>query len=99
MALTKARLLVAMNRKVLISKNEAYEAVETLLEIIKRTLESGEDVMISGFGKFSVREKRPRNGRNPVTGNPMVLRSRKVVTFRCSKKLAEKLNSRGGSPP
>ncbi len=94
MALTKARLVVSMSQKVLISKSETFNAVETLLSIIKKTLESGEDVMISGFGKFSVREKGPRTGRNPVTGKPMVLQARKVVTFKCSKKLAEKLNAR-----
>jgi integration host factor subunit alpha len=93
MALTKAKLINSMNQKVLLSKNDTSETVEILLDIVKKTLESGEEIMISGFGKFSVREKKPRNGRNPVTGEPMVLRARKVVTFKCSKKLVEKLNA------
>ena len=92
MTLTKARLIDYMQNKVLLSKDETSEAVESLLEIMKRTLESGDKVMISRFGKFSVREKIPRNGRNPATGDPMVLRTRKVVTFKSSRKLVKKLN-------
>jgi integration host factor subunit alpha len=64
------------------------------LEIIKRTLESGEDVMISGFGKFCVKEKKQRKGRNPATGKDMMLEPRKVVTFRCSRQLRYKINGR-----
>jgi hypothetical protein len=56
-----------------------------LIELIKATLESGEDVLVSGFGKFSVQEKGQRKGRNPATGQTMMLRPRKVVTFRYSK--------------
>ncbi len=68
------------------------EAVESILSIIKDTLESGEDVLISGFGKFCVKEKSARKGRNPATGDKMLLRPRKVVTFRCSGKLRDKIN-------
>jgi integration host factor subunit alpha len=67
--------------------------IETLLEIIKRTLESGEDVLVSGFGKFCVKEKRERKGRNPATGEDMMLEPRRVVTFRCSRQLRDKVNS------
>ena len=74
------------------TKNKSVEIVETLLEIIKRTLESGEDVLISGFGKFSVKEKRERKGRNPATGKAMILDKRRVVVFRCSGKLRDRVN-------
>jgi integration host factor subunit alpha len=73
-------------------KNESIEAVESLLEIIKSTLESGEDVLISGFGKFCVKDKNERKGRNPATGETAILPARRVVTFKCSGKLREKIN-------
>ena len=66
--------------------------IETLLEIIKSTLESGEDVLISRFGKFCVKEKRERRGRNPATGKDMMLEPRRVVTFRCSRQLRDMIN-------
>jgi integration host factor subunit alpha len=67
--------------------------IETLLEIIKRSLESGEDVLVSGFGKFCVRGKHERRGRNPATVEEMMLAPRRVVTFKCSGKLRDKINS------
>jgi len=67
--------------------------LETLLELIKSNLEKGEDVLISGFGKFCVKEKNERRGRNPATGNDMLLDSRRVVTFRCSHLLRDKINA------
>jgi integration host factor subunit alpha len=66
--------------------------VETLLEIIKSTLESGEDVLISKFGKFCVKQKDERKGRNPATGHDIMLAPRKVLTFKCSGKLRDKIN-------
>jgi len=66
--------------------------VESLIEIIKKTLESGEDVLISGFGKFCVKGKRERRGRNPQTGNDLMLGERRVVTFKCSGRLKNKIN-------
>ena len=72
----------------------AVETVETLLELIKSELESGDDVMISGFGKFCVKNKKKRKGRNPATGKDMVLAPRKVVTLKWSEKLKEKLNTK-----
>jgi len=57
-------------------------------------MQSGEDVLISGFGKFSVRERKERKGRNPLTGKPLVLPAKKVVTFKCSGKLREKINGK-----
>jgi integration host factor subunit alpha len=68
------------------------KSIETVLELIKRSLESGEDVLISGFGKFCVKEKAERRGRNPATGKDLILSPRKVVTFIWSGKLKEKLN-------
>ena len=66
--------------------------IETLLELIKFTLASGEDVLISGFGKFCLNEKRQRRGRNPATGEDMILAARRVVTFKCSGQLRDKIN-------
>jgi integration host factor subunit alpha len=93
MTLTKAQIIDSIQNQTGFPKNKSSEIVETLLEIIKNVLASGEDVLISSFGKFCVREKRERKGRNPATGNAMMLRSRKVVTFNCSGKLRNKINT------
>jgi integration host factor subunit alpha len=66
--------------------------VEINPQIIKSRLSSGEDVLISGFGKFCVKEKRERRGRNPVTGEDMMLAPRRVVTFKCSRQLRDEIN-------
>ena len=92
MTLTKANIVETICIKNGFSKKQSVETVETLLEIIKRTLESGEDVLISGFGKFCVKHKNERRGRNPATGEDMMLAPRRVVTFRCSSKLRDKIN-------
>ena len=92
MALTKADIIQTVSETSGFSKKQSMETVETLLEIIKRTLENGEDVLISGFGKFCVKEKRQRRGRNPATGSAMTLDARRVVTFKCSGRLREKIN-------
>lgn len=94
MTLTKKQLVDSVDKKVLLHKNKVSETVEILLDTIKNTLESGEDVMISGFGKFCVKEKDTRRGRNPATGKAMTLKPRRVVTFKCSGKLREKINSK-----
>jgi integration host factor subunit alpha len=73
-------------------KNQCLDLVETLLEIIKGTLASGDDVMISGFGKFCLKEKTERKGRNPATGDDLILASRRVVMFKCSGKLRDRIN-------
>jgi integration host factor subunit alpha len=80
-----------MNRNGL-TRKKPKETVESLLEIIKRSLESGGDVLISGFGKFCVKEKKERKDRNPATGEPIMLEPRKIVTFRCSGKLRDRTN-------
>ena len=93
MTLTKAQIIDSIQNQTGFPKNKSSEIVKILLEIIKNTLASGEDVLISSIGKFCVREKRERKGRNPATGNDMMLRSRKVVTFKCSGKLRNKINA------
>ena len=77
------------------SKKRSTCLIENTLEIIKQRLTEGEDVLISGFGKFCVRGKSKRRGRNPAIGSELLLRARQVVTFRCSSILKEKLNGRG----
>ena len=92
MSLTKARIVESIQNQTGFSKNKSLEIVENLLEIIKSTLASGEDVLISNFGKFCVREKKERRGRNPATGYAMMLAPRKVVTFKCSGNLRDWIN-------
>ena len=92
MSLTKDDIVEAFAKETGFPKNQSTEIVETLLELIKKTLESGEDVLVSGFGKFRVREKKARKGRNPATGDNMILDPRRVVTFHCSGKLRRKIN-------
>ena len=92
MALTKYSIVEKLQSDLGFPKTKSIETIESLLELIKTTLESGEDVLLSGFGKFCVREKRQRRGRNPATEEDMILRARRVVTFRCSGKLREKIN-------
>ena len=92
MTLTKAHIVNAISDQVGYQKNRSFEIVEILLEIIKKTLESGDDVMISNFGKFCVKEKGERRGRNPATGKDMILEPRKVLTFRCSGRLKKRIN-------
>jgi len=92
MTLTKDLLANAITEENVFQKKRSIEVVETLLEIIKSKLASGEDVMISGFGKFRVRAKKERKGRNPATGADMKLEARRVVTFKCSGRLRDKIN-------
>ena len=92
MTLTKAHIVEALSEQNGYTKKQSINAVEILLEIIKRTLEYGEDVLISGFGKFCVNQKSERRGRNPATGEDMMLERRKVVIFKCSGKLRDKIN-------
>ena len=91
-SLTKADIIAAIAATNGFTRLKASETVEILLELIKKALESGDDVMISNFGKFCVKHKRERRGRNPTTGEDKLLRARRVVTFRCSGQLRKKLN-------
>ena len=94
MALTKSDIIENIRTGNGFTLIKSTETVEILLEIIKSTLASGEDVLISGFGKFRVKHKTERKGRNPATGDDMMLTSRKVVTFKCSGKLRERVKLR-----
>jgi integration host factor subunit alpha len=91
MALTKSDIVASIHDLGL-TKKKSVEVIESLLEIIKRSLESSEDVLISGFGKFCVKDKAKRRGRNPATGEDLMLRGRRVVTFKCSGKLRHKID-------
>jgi len=91
MALTKSDIVASVHDLGL-TKKKSVEVIESLLEIIKRSLESSEDVLISGFGKFCVKDKAKRKGRNPATGEDLMLRGRRVVTFKCSGKLRHKID-------
>ena len=92
MTLTKANIVDTVHNELGFPKNRSAELIEILLEQIKSTLGNGEDVLISGFGKFCVKEKKQRRGRNPATGDDMMLEQRRVITFRCSHLLREKIN-------
>jgi integration host factor subunit alpha len=94
MALTKHAIAQEIQNRLGFPKNESVEITETLLGIIKSTLESGDDVLVSGFGKFCVKDKKQRKGRNPATGEDAILPARRVVTFKCSGKLREKVNGK-----
>jgi integration host factor subunit alpha len=84
MTLTKAHIVEALFAQNLFTKTESAVIIDTLFELIKRSLENGENVLISGFGKLSVKGKHGRRGRNPQTGESLNLSSMKVVTFKCS---------------
>ena len=94
MAVTKADIVDSVSKQLGMTKNRSFEVVETMLGLIKKTIEDGEDILISGFGKFCVVEKRARKGRNPQTGTEMMLAPRRIVTFRCSGILKNKVNGR-----
>ena len=92
MTLTKEQLVSAVAEANGYPRIQAVELVETLIEIIKSKLISGEDILISGFGKFCLKEKHERRGRNPATGEDMMLAPRRVVTFKWSGQLRKKIN-------
>ncbi len=92
MFLTKADIIQNINQQLGFPQKKSNEVVEQLIEIIKSNLASGDEVLVSGFGKFCVNDKKERRGRNPATGDSMILRPRRVVTFKCSGKLRRKVN-------
>jgi integration host factor subunit alpha len=95
MAVTKDDI-VGRVHEVGFSKKQSVDLVETLIKIIKESLARSEDVLISGFGKFCVKKKNQRRGRNPATGADLILRERRVITFKCSGKLRNKINGMAG---
>jgi integration host factor subunit alpha len=92
MTLTKANIVEKIANQNGLPRSQSQEIIETLVETIKQTLGSGEDVLISGFGKFCVKEKRERRGRNPATGQDLIIPPRRVVTFKSSRQLRDKIN-------
>jgi integration host factor subunit alpha len=92
MALTKAEIRSEIQEKTGYTLKKSTEVIGFILESIKSNLKSGEDVLISGFGKFCVKKKNKRLGRNPATEKPLMLRERKVVTFKCSGNLRKRIN-------
>ena len=95
MTRTKAQIVEAFFAIGGFTRKESAQIIDTLFELIKQSLQNGEDVLISGFGKFSVKEKYQRSGRNPQTGEAMTLPPRKVVTFKCSGILRAGINGEG----
>jgi integration host factor subunit alpha len=92
--LTKAKIADAVALSFGCQRNQSARIIESLLDLVKGSLAAGEDLLVSGFGKFEVKKKRPRIGRNPATGEAMTLEGRRVVVFRCSAKLREYINGR-----
>jgi len=92
MPLTKQDLVEMIYSELNLSKKESVNVLESIFKIIKDELTAGNDVMISGFGKWSVRNKRARKGRNPKTGEEMMIEARKVVTFKSSKTIKVKVS-------
>jgi integration host factor subunit alpha len=92
MGMTKADIVERIYEKVGFSKKEATDVVESIFEIMKTRLEESEKVKISGFGNFAINEKRPRKGRNPQTGETIVISGRRVLSFKPSPVLKKSLN-------
>jgi integration host factor subunit alpha len=97
MALTKAALAERLYEEVGLSKREAKEIVEVFFEELRAALEAGESVKVSGFGKFDLRDKRQRPGRNPKTGVEIPISARRVVTFRPGQKLRARVEAYAGT--
>lgn len=93
MPLTKASLVQALFEREILSKADAARAVDSVFQLLKQTLADGEDVLISGFGKWVVRDKKERRGRNPQTGKDLTITARRVVTFRASGVLRRLINT------
>jgi len=92
MALTKADIVEQVYLQLGFPKDKSFQVIESLIESVKHSLASGDDVLVSGFGKFCIKDKQPRKGRNPATGESTILPARRVVTFKCSERLRSRLN-------
>jgi integration host factor subunit alpha len=97
MALTKADLAEKLFEEMGLNKREAKELVESFFEVLRDALERGDQVKLSGFGNFTLRDKKQRPGRNPKTGEEIPISSRRVVTFRPGQKLKAKVEAYAGS--
>jgi len=97
MSLTKADIADRLFEEVGLNKREAKEFVDAYFEVIKAALEGGENVKLSGFGNFQLRDKNPRPGRNPKTGEEIPITARRVVTFRPGQKLRARVEAYVGS--
>lgn len=93
MAITKEKLTILVQDQLGVSRQESKQIVDRVFQIMKDTLSRGEHILISGFGKFSVRQKRARRGRNPITNKDLTIAARKVVVFKHSSVLRRRLNS------
>ena len=91
MTITKDSLVEMVHNEIGLNKREAKELIESFFEQIKKSLEEGNDIKLSGFGNFNLRDKSPRPGRNPKTGEEVTISSRRVVTFKSGLKLKSKL--------
>ena len=92
MALRKADIIKSIGKQLGLPKDKSKDIVESVLETIKQTLVNGEEVKISGFGKFYLIEKKARNGRNPHTGEHIIIEPRRIVSFKYSSRARVKLN-------
>ena len=92
MTLTKFNIIECIGNDLGFPRKKSADILEILLEIMKKSMESGNDILISGFGKFCVNEKGARRGRNPATGDDMMLGKRRVITFKCSQVLRKRMN-------
>jgi len=95
MTLTKDHLITSIGNRLGISRFESSRIIEAVLETVKSSLSDGEDVLISGFGKFIVREKAARRGRDPQTGQDLTLEPRRVITFKCASVMRDRINGKG----
>ena len=97
MTITKDSLVEMVHNEIGLNKREAKELIESFFEQIKKSLEEGNDIKLSGFGNFNLRDKAPRPGRNPKTGEDVTISSRRVVTFKSGLKLKSKLEGYDGT--
>ena len=97
MTITKDSLVEMVHNEIGLNKREAKDLIESFFEEIKKSLEDGNDIRLSGFGNFQLRDKAPRPGRNPKTGIEVTISSRRVVTFKSGLKLKSKLEGYDGS--
>ena len=97
MTITKDSLVEMVHNEIGLNKREAKELIESFFEQIKKSLEEGNDIKLSGFGNFNLRDKAPRPGRNPKTGEEVTISSRRVVTFKSGLKLKSKLEGYDGN--